>query len=232
MSRTSSRSVSFAPAASTPFSTDEPESPGSLARSAFLAESPEQFAMSLDALMKADTPQVQHESMPYLRSGSPSLSFESSLAEPESPTRPTAEPPDEWTSQFTAAASKIQVARAKLAKARAAHDMKTLRVAADTLALSEQEHSALLLDRRGRLEEKLAATEAERARLAEALEDTTLRLQRYPAQGLEPRTVAYAPLPPGHSRRVRAMSGQRRRGRGGRDAPASDERGEAGRVPA
>lgn len=111
MSRTSSRSVSFAPAASTPFSTDEPESPGSLARSAFLAESPEQFAMSLDALMKADTPQVQHESMPYLRSGSPSLSFESSLAEPESPTRPTAEPPDEWTSQFTAAASKVQKAR-------------------------------------------------------------------------------------------------------------------------
>ena len=65
--------------------------------------------------------------------------------------------------------AKLRAARGVLARAQVDWNMRSLRLAADALAGAEQEHTALLLEREGRLGEKLEATEAERAGLQATL---------------------------------------------------------------
>ena len=73
--------------------------------------------------------------------------------------------------------AKLRAARGVLARAQVDWNMRSLRLAADALAGAEQEHTAMLLEREGRLGEKLEATEAERAGLQAALADAGGHLQ-------------------------------------------------------
>ena len=73
--------------------------------------------------------------------------------------------------------AKLRAARGVLARAQVDWNMRSLRLAADALAGAEQEHTALLLEREGRLGEKLEAEQAERAGLQAALADAGGHLQ-------------------------------------------------------
>ena len=95
--------------------------------------------------------------------------------EPASPCSDDA-PPTHSMEQESAWA-KLREARAVLARAQVDWNMRSLRLAADALAGAEQEHTALLLEREGRLAERLEASEAERAELQAALADAGGHLQ-------------------------------------------------------
>ena len=100
------------------------------------------------------------------------------MLSPCSPASPYSDdaPPTHAMEQESAWA-KLREARSVLARAQVDWNMRSLRLAAGALAGAEQEHTALLLEREGRLAERLEASEAERAELQAALADAGGHLQ-------------------------------------------------------